>query len=95
MANALVSIKPGAGGTDACDFAETMYRMYIRWSQRHGFTVETVGPVRAEGAAVSSSRIRDLLVEGRPRAAACGGSPASRTPTSPRWKRRWESGRAV
>jgi peptide chain release factor 2 len=39
-ANALVSIKPGAGGTDACDFAETMYRMYIRWAQRHGFTVE-------------------------------------------------------
>lgn len=38
--NALVSIKPGAGGTDACDFAETMYRMYTRWAQRHGFTVE-------------------------------------------------------
>jgi peptide chain release factor 2 len=39
-ANALVSIKPGAGGTDACDWAERMYRMYTRWAQRHGFTVE-------------------------------------------------------
>jgi peptide chain release factor 2 len=39
-ANAIVSLKPGAGGTDACDFAETMYRMYTRWAQRHGFTVE-------------------------------------------------------
>jgi peptide chain release factor 2 len=39
-ANALVSIKPGAGGTDACDFAEMLYRMYIRWAQQHGFTVE-------------------------------------------------------
>jgi len=39
-ANAIVSIKPGAGGTDACDFAEIMYRMYTRWAQRHGFTVE-------------------------------------------------------
>ena len=39
-ANALVSIKPGAGGTDACDFAETLYRMYTRWAQNHGFTVE-------------------------------------------------------
>ena len=38
--NAIVSIKPGAGGTDACDWAEIMYRMYIRWGQRHGFTVE-------------------------------------------------------
>ena len=39
-ANALVSIKPGAGGTDACDFAEILYRMYIRWAHRHDFGVE-------------------------------------------------------
>jgi len=37
---AIVSIKPGAGGTDACDWAEILYRMYMRWAQRHGFTVE-------------------------------------------------------
>lgn len=41
-ANAVVSIKPGAGGTDACDFAEMLFRMYTRWAQRHGFTVEDV-----------------------------------------------------
>lgn len=39
-ANAIVSIKPGAGGTDACDWAEILYRTYTRWAQRHGFTVE-------------------------------------------------------
>lgn len=39
-ANAIVSLKPGAGGTDACDFAEILYRMYTRWAQRHGFEVE-------------------------------------------------------
>jgi peptide chain release factor 2 len=39
-ANAIVSLKPGAGGTDACDFAEILYRMYTRWAQRHGFDVE-------------------------------------------------------
>ena len=39
-ANAIVSIKPGAGGTDACDWAEILYRMYMRWAQQHGFTVE-------------------------------------------------------
>lgn len=39
-ANAIVSIKPGAGGTDACDFAEILYRMYTRWAQQHDFTVE-------------------------------------------------------
>ncbi len=39
-ASAIVSIKPGAGGTDACDWAEILYRMYTRWAQRNGFTVE-------------------------------------------------------
>ena len=39
-ANAIVTIKPGAGGTEACDFAEILYRMYTRWAQRHDFTVE-------------------------------------------------------
>ena len=39
-ANAIVSIKPGAGGTDACDFAEILYRMYTRWAQKHDFGVE-------------------------------------------------------
>jgi peptide chain release factor 2 len=39
-ATAIVSIKPGAGGTDACDFAEMLYRMYIRWAQQHDFQVE-------------------------------------------------------
>jgi len=41
-ASAVVSIKPGAGGTDACDWAEIMYRAYTRWAQRHGFTIEDV-----------------------------------------------------
>ncbi len=41
-ANAVVSIKPGAGGTDACDFAEILFRMYTRWAQRHGFQVADV-----------------------------------------------------
>lgn len=39
-ANAIVSIKPGAGGTDACDFAEILYRMYTRWANNHDFEVE-------------------------------------------------------
>ena len=38
--NAIVSIKPGAGGTDACDFAEMLYRMFTRWAQNHEFIVE-------------------------------------------------------
>jgi peptide chain release factor 2 len=41
-ANAIVTIKPGAGGTEACDWAQTLYRMYTRWAQRHGFEVEEI-----------------------------------------------------
>jgi peptide chain release factor 2 len=41
-ANAIVTIKPGAGGTEACDWAEILYRMYTRWAQRHGFEVEEI-----------------------------------------------------
>ncbi len=37
--SAIVSIKPGAGGTDACDWAGILYRAYTRWAERHGFDV--------------------------------------------------------
>jgi len=38
--NAIVSIHPGAGGTESQDWASMLYRMYLRWSERHGFKVE-------------------------------------------------------
>lgn len=38
-ATAIVSIKPGAGGTDACDWANILFRAYSRWAQRHGFDI--------------------------------------------------------
>ncbi len=41
-ATAVVTIKPGAGGTEACDWAQMLYRMYVRWAQRHGFKLEDV-----------------------------------------------------
>ena len=38
--NAIVTIHPGAGGTESCDWASILYRMYIRWAERKGFKVE-------------------------------------------------------
>ncbi len=41
-ANAIVSIHPGSGGTEAKDWAEMLLRMYLRWCERRGFAVEMV-----------------------------------------------------
>jgi len=40
--NAIVSIHPGAGGTESCDWASMLYRMYLRWAERRGFKVEVL-----------------------------------------------------
>lgn len=39
---AIITIKPGAGGTEACDWAEMLFRMYRRFAERRGFSVEVV-----------------------------------------------------
>ncbi|RIH85813.1 Peptide chain release factor 2 [Calidithermus roseus] len=39
---AIVTIKPGAGGTEACDWAEMLLRMYTRFAERKGFSVEMI-----------------------------------------------------
>ena len=38
--NAIVTVHPGAGGTESQDWAEMLMRMYLRWAERHGFKTE-------------------------------------------------------
>lgn len=40
--NAIVSIHPGAGGTESQDWAQILMRLYIRWAERHGYKVEVL-----------------------------------------------------
>lgn len=56
--NAIVTIKAGAGGTEACDWADLLFRMYFRWAERRGFkfTVEDVQD--GEGAGISTAIVR-------------------------------------
>ena len=52
---ALVSIRAGAGGVDAADFAETLMRMYVRWAEQHKYPVEVYETSYAEEAGLKSA----------------------------------------
>jgi peptide chain release factor 2 len=56
--NALLSIQAGAGGTEACDWAQMLLRMYARWAEDHGFIVEIVDELRNEEAGIRSATLR-------------------------------------
>ena len=50
--NAIVSIHPGAGGTESQDWASMLYRMYLRWAERHDFKVEGLDYQAGEEAGI-------------------------------------------
>ena len=47
--DAFISIHAGAGGTEACDWAFMLSRMYTRWAERHNYKLEVVDELEAEG----------------------------------------------
>ena len=53
--DALVNIRSGAGGIDAADWAEMLMRMYIRWAEKHGYSVEVYDTSYAEEAGIKSA----------------------------------------
>jgi peptide chain release factor 2 len=55
--DALLTIHPGAGGTESQDWAEMLMRMYLRWAERHGFTVEVLDLLEGEEAGIKSAEI--------------------------------------
>ena len=52
---AVVTIRSGAGGVDAADFAEMLLRMYLRWAERHGYPTEVYDTSYAEEAGLKSA----------------------------------------
>ena len=52
--NAIVSINAGAGGTDAQDWAEMMFRMYLRWAEQRGFQTEIIDLQPGDEAGIKS-----------------------------------------
>jgi peptide chain release factor 2 len=52
---ALITIRAGAGGVDAADFADTLLRMYLRWAERHHYDTEVYDTSYAEEAGIKSA----------------------------------------
>ncbi|MCD8382198.1 MAG: peptide chain release factor 2 [Clostridiales bacterium] len=53
--NAIITFHAGAGGTEAQDWAQMLFRMYVRWGERHGFTVKTMDYQDGDEAGIKSA----------------------------------------
>jgi peptide chain release factor 2 len=56
--NAFVQISAGTGGTEACDWAAMLMRMYVRWAERHGYKVELIDELRNEEAGIRNAMLK-------------------------------------
>lgn len=52
--NAILKLSAGAGGTESCDFAQMLYRMYTRWAERRHFSLEVLDELEGEEAGIKS-----------------------------------------
>jgi peptide chain release factor 2 len=56
--NAYIKVQAGTGGTDACDWAQMLLRMYARWAERHGYQTEIIDELRNDEAGIRSATLR-------------------------------------
>ena len=57
ISNAILAIHPGAGGTESQDWAQMLLRMYVRWAERKGYTVETLDLQPGDEAGIKSATL--------------------------------------
>lgn len=55
VSGCFLTVHSGAGGTEACDWASMLYRMYLRWAERRGFSLEEEDRLDAEGGIKSAT----------------------------------------
>src|SRR5580704_1367875 len=55
--NAYLRIQAGTGGTEACDWAQMLLRMYSRWAERHGYNAEIIDELRNDEAGIRSATL--------------------------------------
>lgn len=56
--DAYLEVNAGAGGTEACDWAAMLLRMYIRWAEQHGYKVSLLDETAGDGVGIKSTTIR-------------------------------------
>ncbi len=56
--NAILTLHAGAGGTESCDWAGMLYRMYTRWAERKGFTTQVLDYLDGEEAGIKSVTVQ-------------------------------------
>ncbi|MBQ5534386.1 MAG: peptide chain release factor 2 [Lachnospiraceae bacterium] len=56
--SAIITLHSGAGGTEACDWVSMLYRMYTRWAEQHGFSVEVLDLLDGDEAGIKSVTIQ-------------------------------------
>ena len=52
--NAILKLNAGAGGTESCDWAQMLYRMYTRWAERKGYSIEVLDYLDGDEAGIKS-----------------------------------------
>jgi peptide chain release factor 2 len=57
VSNAIVTIHSGAGGTESCDWADMLFRMYLRWFERKGFSAEIIESQPGDGAGIKTATV--------------------------------------
>jgi len=55
--NAYLSVQAGAGGTESCDWAAMLLRMYVRWAEKQGYEIEVVDKLEGEEAGLKSATV--------------------------------------
>jgi len=60
--DAILTIHPGAGGTESQDWAEMLYRMYLRWAESHGYRIEALDYQKGDEAGIKSAT---LMIKGK------------------------------
>ena len=73
--NAILTFHAGTGGTEAQDWAEMLYRMYTRWAEAHGYSVEVLDVLDGDEAGIKSA---SMMVKG-PNATACSRASTAST----------------